>query len=161
MIPIREVELRDRAAIVDIIRRTDNLTEEERDCAVELLDIYLKDPSEDDYLFLAAVEEGLVGELPVGYVCYGAASLSDGAYDLYWILVDPAHRGKGVGGGLLTRTEEMVSAEGGRMLMAETSSLPAYEEARGFYLKNGFREEARIKGFFKPGDDKLIYVKDL
>lgn len=49
--------------------------------------------------------------------------------------------------------------EGARVLVAETSGLKTYEAARGFYLRNGFIEEARIREFYKPGDDLVVYVK--
>ncbi len=144
--------------MISIIEGSENLTDEEKDCAIELLDIYLNDASQDDYLFLAATNEG---DIPMGYVCYGKAALAMGVYDIYWILVGPTDRGKGVGKILLRHIESVLTKDGARMLVAETSGLPSYERARSFYLRNGFKEEARIKGFFKPGDDKVIYVKNL
>ncbi|MBI5810130.1 MAG: GNAT family N-acetyltransferase [Deltaproteobacteria bacterium] len=153
---LREVRARDRQGIANVIRGCANLTEEEKDCANELLDIYLGDPEQKDYSFIAAfLESGS----PAGYACYGRKALTKGVYDLYWILVDPGQRGKGIGTRLLLRAEEIVRAEGARMMVAETSGLGDYEPARAFYIKNGFREEARIREFYKDHDDMIIYVK--
>lgn len=153
---IRKVHASDRAALVEMIRATENLTREEKDCAVELLDIYLTDPLQKDYYFVAAADPS---DSPAGYICYGKAPLTDAVYDMYWILVDRRSRGKGVGAKLLAHAEELIRDEGARMLVAETSGLPSYQDARRFYLKNGYTEEARIKEFYKPGDDKVIYIK--
>jgi GNAT superfamily N-acetyltransferase len=152
------VEKRDRAPLVSIIEGCENLTDEEKECAVELLDIYLNDPSQDDYLFIGATNER---DIPIGYVCYGKAALACGVYDIYWILVGPEDRGKGVGKRLVQDTESLLRKEGARMLVVETSGLPSYESVRSFYLSNGFKQEARIRGFFKPDDDKIIYIKNL
>jgi ribosomal protein S18 acetylase RimI-like enzyme len=155
-VTIRGVEGCDRAGLCAIIDASANLSEEERDCAKELLDIYLDDADEEDYLFLAAFS---APGPPLGFVCYGMASLADAVYDLYWIIVDPAHRRTGVAAKLLKTVEKILKGRGARLLVAETSGLPAYAPARGFYERNGFKEEARVEGFYKPEDDLVIYVK--
>lgn len=153
---IRDTASGDREALADIIERTANLTDEEKQCAAELLDIYLNDPSQKDYFFMTAVDDS---GRPAGYVCYGPRPLAAAVYDLYWIVVAPERRNAGIGRTLLEKTVEVLSAKGARMLAAETSGLPAYEAARGFYLKSGFAEEARIKEFYKPGDDLVVYIR--
>lgn len=155
---IRKVEPSDREALAGIVNHTENLTQEEKDCAVELLDIYLGNPGQKDYSFLAAMD-GAGGI--AGYVCYGKTPLTDAVYDLYWIVVASSQRGKGVGRRLLGHTEGVLKKEGARMIVAETSGTPHYEATNLFYLKNGYREEARINGFYKPGDDLIVYVKRL
>ncbi len=153
---IRKVSAGDRVRLVSIIDRTSNLTEEERNCAVELLDIYLTNKDQSDYSFITAADGS---DSPLGYICYGKTPLTDAVYDLYWILVDPGHRQRGVGRSLLEHTEGVLKKQGARLLVAETSGLKTYEPARGFYLRNGFNEEARIREFYKPGDDLVVYVK--
>lgn len=155
---VRKAAARDRDALVGIIENASNLRREEKDCAVELLDIYLNNPSQKDYFFIVATDGS---DKPSGYLCYGLNSLTDAVYDLYWILVDPGFRRRGIGGALLGHTEALLEKEGARMLVAETSGLPSYGPARRFYIKNGYIEEARIKGYYRPGDDLVIYVKRL
>lgn len=43
------------------------------------------------------------------------------------------------------------------MLLVETSSTEHYDGARGFYRARGFDEEARIRDFYGPGDDKIVF----
>jgi ribosomal protein S18 acetylase RimI-like enzyme len=153
---IRKVVPGDRARLVSMIERCDNLTDAEKICAGELLDIYLKLPNQADYSFLTVTDGA---DSPAGYVCYGKRPLADAVYDLYWIIVDPAHRGKGLASAMLKRLEEIVIAEGARILVAETSGQASYGAARGLYGTRGFIEEARINGFYRPGDDLVVYVR--
>jgi ribosomal protein S18 acetylase RimI-like enzyme len=43
----------------------------------------------------------------------------------------------------------------------ETSSQASYEPTRRFYVRRGYTEEARIQGYYKTGDDLVIYTKHL
>lgn len=155
MTEVRKTVREDRAALVGIIERTENLTAEERECAVELLDIYLNDSGQKDYYFITATMDGV----PAGYACYGPRPLATGVHDLYWIIVDESRRGEGLGRKLVDETERRLLKGGARMLIAETSGLPSYGGTRDFYKRCGFSEEARIKDFYKPGDDIIFYVK--
>ena len=146
----------DRACIVSMVEKSANLTPSEKDCAIELLDIYLADPSQEEYLFLAATD---ALDRPIGFTCYGEAALAEGVYDLYWILVDPDRRGSGVGASLLAATMEILKGLGARLVVAETSGSEGYSAARALYAKSGFTEEARVKGYYRPGDDLVIFTK--
>jgi ribosomal protein S18 acetylase RimI-like enzyme len=97
----------------------------------------------------------------LGYACFGPHSLTQGTYDLYWIVVDPTAQGHGIGHALLARVEAEVQARGGRLLLVETSGTPAYAPARRFYESSGYRCEAVVHDFYAPGDDLLIFSKDL
>jgi hypothetical protein len=57
--------------------------------------------------------------------------------------------------------EAEVQARGGRLLLVETSSTPAYTSARQLYETSGYRCEAIIHDFYAPGDDLVIFSKDL
>ncbi|NBX66546.1 MAG: N-acetyltransferase [Proteobacteria bacterium] len=96
-----------------------------------------------------------------GYSCYGTIPLTKSAYDLYWIAIDPAYRGIGLADKIIKLTHERIRQGNGDQVYAETSSLPQYEAARKFYLRQGYTEIARYKNFYKPGDDKLVYRKEL
>jgi ribosomal protein S18 acetylase RimI-like enzyme len=96
-----------------------------------------------------------------GYACFGPHPLTQGTYDLYWIVVDPVAQGHGIGHALLARVEAEVQARGGRLLLVETSGTLAYAPARRFYESSGYRCEATIHDFYAPGDDLVIFSKDL
>jgi hypothetical protein len=55
--------------------------------------------------------------------------------------------------------EDVVKQNQGRLLIAETSSQPKYEKTREFYLRVGYTELARIKDYYKVGDDLVVYGK--
>jgi ribosomal protein S18 acetylase RimI-like enzyme len=153
---IRKLIGRDRDKIEYILVRCGVFTAAEVSCGMELIDTYLSEPDQKDYLLFSAVD----GEdEPIGYVCYGPTPLTDRVYDLYWIAVDPLKQGSGVGKALLSFVEDELRKERCRMLLIETSSQPKYKGTRAFYLRSGFREVSRIEDFYSVGDDKVTYAK--
>jgi ribosomal protein S18 acetylase RimI-like enzyme len=112
--------------------------------------------SSSDYLFLGAFTPE---EVLVGYACWGPTPATDRTWDLYWIAVDTALQGAGIGTILLEEVERRLVGQHARMLIAETSSRSDYAATRGFYERRGYREAARVRDFYAPGDDRIIYVK--
>jgi len=55
--------------------------------------------------------------------------------------------------------EDLVRRERGRLILIETASQATYESTRQFYLRQDYREAARIADYYKPGDDRIIYAK--
>jgi ribosomal protein S18 acetylase RimI-like enzyme len=106
-------------------------------------------------------------ELPVpspgllGFAIYGPTMGTDRTYDLYWIAVDRSAQGTGCGTVLLTEVERRLEALHARMLVVETSSRSDYTATRGFYLKRGYVEAARVREFYAPEDDRIILTKRL
>ena len=49
----------------------------------------------------------------------------------------------------------------GQRIYIETSNRGQYVPTRAFYLKCGYAEDAVLREFYGPGDDKVIYVKAL
>lgn len=154
---IRAMTVSDKPHIVEALKETGMFTDAELDVAVELMDVFLHKEDQKDYIIHVAEIDGRAA----GYVCFGPAPATEGTFDLYWIAVAPKVQNKGVGKRLLKFTEEEVVAMGGRILVIETSSQEKYAPTQGFYLKNGYLVEARIKDFYRPGDDRLIYTKRL
>jgi ribosomal protein S18 acetylase RimI-like enzyme len=146
----------DASQIHDITARAGVFNQEEIDSVPEMFNEYLKYGAEaSGYHFIVYRDD----EQVLGYAIYGYRDLTEGVYDLYWIAVDPNARRKSVGRKLLTACEEAVRAEGGRMIIAETSGTAEYESTREFYVRTGYVNEASIKDFYKPGDDLKIFVK--
>ncbi len=156
MINIRPLKPGDRQEIENLLRETSVFTDEEINVALELIDTALEDASQKDYQIYTGV--GTSGEV-LGYFCVGPTPLTAGTYDLYWIAVKPAVHDRGIGRQLLVYAEKMVAGQGGRLLVAQTSSQPKYEHTRNFYLKNRYGELARIRDYYKIGDDLVIYGK--
>lgn len=154
MIEIRALKKEDRESLHKILKCCGVFTEKEIKVALELIDLCLS--GSEDYIVEVLSEE----EKIIGYVCYGENPLASGVWDLYWICISPDKQGKGYGEILLRRVENYVKEKGGRSLFIETSSLKAYERARKFYEKYGFKIVCIIKDFYKIGDHKIIYRKD-
>ncbi len=112
---------------------------------------------DDDYHFLGAY----AGDELVGYACWGPTPATLGTYDLYWIVVDPASQGQGVGTELLRAVEDRLTAAQGRLIVVETSSRAEYAPTRAFYERRGYAQAAQLAGYYAPGDDLVIYLKDL
>jgi len=159
---VRPLRRGDRSSLERILRHTRVFLEMEVQCALELIDVYLDNAEQKDYVLACAVDES---DQPRGYVCYGPAPLTAGTYDLYWIAADPAWHGRGVGSLLMEYVERQVcdtassAAERARLLIIETSSLPRYESARRLYSRHHYHEVARISDFYADGDDRVIYAK--
>jgi len=155
-VKVRKIKPQDRVELKDLLRAQTHFHPEEFQVALELIDIGLAHPGEEDYRILCA-EEG-EGEVR-GYICFGKAPLTDGVYDLYWIVVHPAFWNQGIGSSLLRRTEEELRGRQARLLLIETSSAPAYEAPRAFYQKRGYGELAQVLDYYRKGDHKIIFGK--
>lgn len=129
----------------------------EVDVALELLADRLQKGGASEYSFLFAEAGGVT----VGFSCFGPITVTDRRFDLYWIAIDPASQGQGLGAALLAETERRVREAGGLHLVVETSSRPLYEPTRQFYLRRGYPEVARVPNYYSDGDDRVIYMKKL
>jgi ribosomal protein S18 acetylase RimI-like enzyme len=75
--------------------------------------------------------------------------------------VNNQRQGAGVGTQLLHEVESRLAAHGARLVVVETSSRADYAPTRRFYEKRGYTRAATIPGYYAPGDDLVIYTKDL
>jgi len=152
---LRPVERAQRARLEELTRATGFFREEEVATAVELLDESLA--GDTDYRFVGAFEQD---EL-IGYACWGPTPGTEGTCDLYWIVVDRRRQGAGIGTQLLSEVEGRLLDEGCRLVVVETSSRADYAPTRGFYENRGYTRAATIPGYYAPGDDLVVYTKDL
>ncbi len=98
---------------------------------------------------------------PIGVAYYQPRPVADRVWDLTMIAVRPDRQGRGLGPALLRCVEEDLRARGQRLLLAETSGTPQYGRARAFYAKLGYEEEARVRDYWKAGDDLVLFRKAL
>ena len=165
---VGELAPRHRSRVAEILRATGVFREDEVGVALELFDevfsrggentelLETVPPAGSAYAFLGAFtpEDELVG-----YACYGPTPETDRTWDLYWIATDPATHGTGSGTRLLTEVERRLQGLNARMLVVETSSRSEYAPTRGFYEQRGYAVAARVREFYAPGDDRIIYTK--
>jgi ribosomal protein S18 acetylase RimI-like enzyme len=98
---------------------------------------------------------------PVGFVYHAPAVMTKGTWHLYWLVVDKNAQGRGLGKRMVRYAEADARKRGGHQLLAETSGTARYASTRTFYDKVGYSVEARVRDFYAPGDDQVIYRKDL
>jgi ribosomal protein S18 acetylase RimI-like enzyme len=155
----------DRARVAELLVSTNAFSRDEIAVALELFDASIADGplagADDalvrDYEFVGAFD----GDRLIGYSCVGPTPATDGTFDLYWLAVDPAAQGKGVGRALVREVERDLRSRGARLLLVETSSRPDYENTRAFYARCGYIEAARIKDFYAPADDRIMLTTRL
>ncbi|MBY0402634.1 MAG: GNAT family N-acetyltransferase [Cyanobacteria bacterium] len=96
-----------------------------------------------------------------GAAYYAPEIMAEGTWNLYFIGVHPNAQGKGFGKALLNHVEQSLIKDHQRLLLVETSGEDSFEATRKFYSQNGYELEARIRDFYEPGNDKIIYRKAL
>jgi ribosomal protein S18 acetylase RimI-like enzyme len=144
----------DREAIGAIARRAGVFTGEEEASVFELFDAHLHS-SDSGYEWFSARADGRV----VGFACFGPTPLAQGAYDLYWICTDRDFPGRGVGRALFAALDEEIRKRRGRLMMIWTGGGADYSPASKFYKSMGCELSARIRDYYKPGEDMIVFVK--
>jgi ribosomal protein S18 acetylase RimI-like enzyme len=152
---VRELTASDRDALAGLLARIPQFKPDEVAVALELIDASIADAKGSGYECLVAVSEGAL----VGYTCVGPTPMTESTWDLYWIAVDPALQGRGVGRALYAAFVERMRARGGRNVRIETSSKEDYAATGGFYERLGFRIDGRLRDFYAEGDDLLTFYR--
>lgn len=75
------------------------------------------------------------------------------------IAIVPEMRGQGAGAQLLARGEADVAARGARRVFLEVSTLNT--SAKSLYLRVGYREIGRRRGYYSDGSDAVVLEKAL
>ena len=147
----------DTPHLVALAGRTDVFKSHELAALQEVLDDYHATNFADGHRSFTAEADGRI----LGFVYFGPVAMTDHTWDLWWIAVDPAGQGQGVGANLMAFAEEEMRREGGRLLTLDTSSTPIYEPTRQFYLKKGYTLVATLPDYYSDGDGKCIFWKRL
>lgn len=157
---LRDLTSADAARIAEITRATGVFREEELRIAAEVfadaMEAAKKAAPDLPYYTLGAELEGAL----VGWICWGATPCTERTWDLYWLAVDPASHGNGVGTALVEEMEARLSGRA-RLISVDTSGRPDYAPTRRFYEARGYRAVAIVPDFYAAGDDQVIYTKAL
>jgi ribosomal protein S18 acetylase RimI-like enzyme len=122
----------------------------------EMMNDYFTNPSTQD-IWLTEESTGR----PVTVLYCAPERLTEGTYNLYLIAVHKNHQGTGIGARMMSYLEALLKANGERILLVETSGLPEFERTRKFYDQCGYNQEARIRDFYREGEDKVVFWKKL
>ena len=147
----------DRARVHAIVAATGVFRPDEVAIALEVFDGAVAAPGRD-YWAVGAYDDQ---DRLVGFATYGPVPCTVATWDLYWIAVDPAVHGAGIGRQLMAHCEAAISAEGGRLIVVETSSREDYGPTRAFYDRLGYGVGATIPEYYAPGDALVVYTKFL
>jgi D-alanine-D-alanine ligase len=152
---LRHLTAADRARIEEMTRAVGLFREEEIPVALEVFDEAVRaGPRAEPYSALAAEVDGRLA----GWICWGPTPCTLGTYDLYWMVVDPALQGTGIGTALLAEMERRLAGTA-RLIIIETAGRPDYAPTRTFYEARGYRAAATIPDFYAPGEDQVVFVK--
>ncbi|HEX6105982.1 MAG TPA: GNAT family N-acetyltransferase [Gemmatimonadales bacterium] len=151
---LRHLTAADRGRIEEITRAVGVFRDDEIPVALEVFDGAVA--GSPDYLALGAEVEGRLA----GWICWGPTPCTLGTFDLYWMAVAPDLRGAGIGTALLHRMEQRLVGAA-RLVVVETAGRPDYAPTRSFYEARGYRRTAVIPDFYAPGDDQVVYTKQL
>jgi ribosomal protein S18 acetylase RimI-like enzyme len=105
--------------------------------------------------FVAEADDGGIAGFLVGFLSQAS---DDEAY-IHFVGVDPAWRGRGVGGALYRRFFEAVVGSGRTVVRCVTS--PANVDSLAFHEAMGFSVEDVVEGYQRPGEDRVLLVKHL
>lgn len=156
---LRPIRAEDRASLVRALGSDGAFRDDEIAVALELIDSAIR--ADDTYVAIVASE----GDLVLGYICYGRTPMTRATYDLYWIVVDAAARGRGVAGALVRAMEAAALDEArGRGEVAigvrvETSPAEGHGAARAMYEKLGYPIATELVDFYAPGESLITYWK--
>jgi GNAT superfamily N-acetyltransferase len=154
---LRGLTSSDRARIEAITRAVGLFRDDEVPVALEVFDAAAASQGsgpEPDYTALGAELDGRLS----GWICWGPTPCTLGTYDLYWMAVDPALHGTGIGTALVEEMERRLRGRA-RLVVVETAGRPDYQPTRAFYEHRGYAATARIPDFYAPGDDLVVYTK--
>ncbi len=154
---IRTTQSQDVPQLVELARQTGVFKPIEIAALAEVLEEYLRKPGGAGYHAYSYEEAGQLA----GFACHGPNSMTDRTWDLYWIAVARGCQNRGLGTQLLEFVEADIRRQAGRLILVETSSLPAYDLTRRFYAKHGYEQVALVPDFYADGDSLVLFRKRL
>ena len=155
---IRPADARDIPAIKTIAIDTEMFDADGATFVDDVVTAILEGTMHDHHFVVSDGSDGRV----IGAAYFAPEPFSDRMWNLYFIAVHPSQQGNGIGGALLDHVERHLRPVGpdtAQVLIVETSSTDQYARTREFYPKQGYVEEARIRRFYGPDDDKVVYWK--
>ena len=156
---LRLVTSQDSPAVVSVAVASDLFAPEDAAIVDTMMADYLAREREHGHACVIDLDD-VSGE-PLAVAYWEPAKATDRTWYLTMIGVRRDRHRQGRGAALLQHVEQRLSADGQRLLLVETSSTPAFARARAFYASCGYDEEARVRDYYEPGDDMILFRKDL
>lgn len=150
---IRKVQLHDLLGLKEVLDSSELFPSEYLD---DLISDYFNNKDTTDIWFTY-----IDTNRPIALGYCAPEKLTNGTYNLYAIAVRKELQGQGIGKKMMNYIEKLLTDNGNRVLIVETSSMDHYALTRKFYNKLGYRQEAVISDFWNDGEDKVIFWKKL
>src|SRR5258708_22979486 len=122
-----------RERLAKLIAATPEFTPDDASVALELVDAALGHPDSDEYRFILREEADRV----LGFACFGSASMAEGSFDLYWMVVAEEARRRGIGREILAAVEQELPAQGARLIRLRNPRIHPRPAATAFFEKTG------------------------
>ncbi|HEY0936443.1 MAG TPA: GNAT family N-acetyltransferase [Trebonia sp.] len=152
----RPARAQDRDAIIDVVHASGLFPPDALSEVEATLDGFLAGAAAADRWIVADTGTSIAAT-----AYYAPERMTDGTWNLYLLAVHPDHQREGRGAAIVRHVEQDLRETGARVLLIETSGTPDFAGQRAFYTGLGYIEEARIRDFYEPGDDKVVYWKSL
>ncbi len=149
---LRGLTAADRVGVEAITVSTGLFRDDEVPVALEVFDAAVA--GSPDYTAVGVEVDGRLA----GWICWGRTPCTVATWDLYWMAVDPALHGLGLGTLLVSEMERRLAGQA-RLVVVETAGRADYAPTRAFYEARGYRAVAMIPDFYAPGDDQVTFVK--
>lgn len=101
------------------------------------------------------------GGVVIGFCYTRLEALTATTWNMLALGVESRVHRQGVGQKLVTGMEDDLHSISAKVVIVETSSSDDFADARAFYGRSGYIEEARIRGFWGEGDDKVVFWKQV
>ena len=149
---LRPLSVADRVGVEAITMGVGLFRDDEIPVALEVFDAAVA--GSPDYTALGVEVDGRLA----GWICWGHTPCTVATWDLYWMAVDPALHGLGLGSALVDEMERQLAGRA-RLVVVETAGRADYAPTRAFYEARGYRAVSSIPDFYAPGDDQVTFVK--
>jgi ribosomal protein S18 acetylase RimI-like enzyme len=98
---------------------------------------------------------------PQGWCYFAPDDHAAGVWNVWWLGVSPHPQGSGVGQRLLAHAEARALAQGGRLMVIETSDADPLARARRFYAASGYLLCGSVPHFYGDGEAKVIFARHI
>lgn len=156
LIDVRDARATDIAALERIIRTLGLFTSEEASGFAETLPGHFEGSGDDP----ARSRLWLIADGGLG-AAYLAPEPPSGVWNLLFLGVRPEARRRGIARALVAEVERRLRLQDARMLLIDTSTLPAMAAARALYTDLGYERVANIPDYWALGDGKLTFRRPL
>ncbi|HXV94485.1 MAG TPA: GNAT family N-acetyltransferase [Pseudonocardia sp.] len=153
---IRPITSDDTPAVVSLAVSSGLFAPDDAEFIEQMMADYFGSKGDDGHMCVIDEEDE-----PLAVAYYEPARAADRTWYLTMIAVRGDRQGRGHGAALMRYVEEDLRARGQRLLLVETSGVPGFERTRAFYAKLGYEQEARVRDYYEPGDDMILFRKAL